>query len=31
VQRRIELVHGEPTGHYSDHVVVEYQLKDGNS
>jgi hypothetical protein len=30
VQRRFELAAGEPTGDYTDRVVVAYELEDGN-
>jgi hypothetical protein len=30
VQRRYELADGEPTGHFVDHVVVHYELEDGD-
>jgi len=30
VQRRIELADGQPTGDYTDRVVVEFELEDGD-
>ena len=30
VQRRFELADGQPTGDYTDRVVVEFDLEDGD-